>query len=170
MTSPVPSEAPWRSTFLSHIQQQDSPTLFVLSTVRAADSSSKAVPRARTVVFRGMWACLPTHLPTIATDARMDKTLEMAGGTVPTAQSGGGGPVEAVFWAPAVQTQWRLRGRAYVIGPDIDTDAAAPVREALTPYMRSTGAGGLLPQPAPGDTPDPEAGAGRGAGPGPQGG
>ncbi|EQK97456.1 hypothetical protein G6O67_000090 [Ophiocordyceps sinensis] len=159
MGTPTLPEAPWRSTFLSHVQQQDSPT-FVLSSLHTDSSSAapRVTPRARTVIFRGMWACLPvnpknpaelnpdvyrTDLPTITTDARMNKTPELlASSTASAGQSGGGGPVEALFWVPAVQTQWRLRGRAYVVGPDIDSDGAAPVRDALTPYMRGTGAGG----------------------------
>lgn len=143
------SPAPWRSAFLSQVGRQDPPT-FVLSSL-----SSSATPRARTVVFRGMWAGLPvnaknpaelnpavyrSHLPTLTTDARMGKTAEFM---APAAgQSGGGGPVEAVFWIAAAQTQWRLRGRAYVIGPDIDSDGAAHVRDALAPHMERTGAAG----------------------------
>lgn len=34
--------------------------------------------------------------------------------------SGGGGAVEAVYWVKEVGTQWRIRGRAYVIGEDIE--------------------------------------------------
>ena len=34
--------------------------------------------------------------------------------------SGGGGPVEAVWWIKEVGVQWRVRGRAYVIAEDID--------------------------------------------------
>lgn len=34
--------------------------------------------------------------------------------------SGGGGPVEAVWWVKDVGTQWRVRGEAFVIGEDID--------------------------------------------------
>jgi len=34
--------------------------------------------------------------------------------------SGGGGPVEAVFWIKDVMTQWRIRGEAYIVGPDIE--------------------------------------------------
>ncbi|PNY25422.1 Uncharacterized protein TCAP_04638 [Tolypocladium capitatum] len=167
MRIPMPADAPWRATFLSHVQQMDSPT-FVLSTLHASDPSSASaprfVPRARTVVFRGMWASLPvnpknpaplnpdtyqTHLPTITTDARMDKAPELleTASAPDGPQSGGGGPVEGVFWAAEAKTQWRLRGRAYVIGPDIDSPVAAPVRAALAPYMRrrtgaAAGAGG----------------------------
>lgn len=154
MGSPMPADAPWRAAFLSHVQQMDSPT-FVLATLHP--SGSPSAPRARTVVFRGMWASLPanpknpaalnpdayrTHLPAITTDARMDKARELfaAAPGASSPRSGGGGPVEGVFWAAEAKTQWRLRGRAYVIGPDIDSPAAAPVRDALAPYMRSTGA------------------------------
>ncbi|RDA86777.1 hypothetical protein CP532_6363 [Ophiocordyceps camponoti-leonardi (nom. inval.)] len=139
-------EAPWRAAFLSHVQQLDPPT-FVLCTLGAQNSGV----RGRTVIFRGMWAGLPvhpkntarlnpeiyrTHLPTLTTDARMEKTPELMANDSGNAQSGGGNPVEAVFWMPEVQTQWRLRGRGYLIGPDIDTDAGASVRAALTPHMR----------------------------------
>lgn len=34
--------------------------------------------------------------------------------------SGGGGPVEAVFWVKETMTQWRIKGDAYVIGEDIE--------------------------------------------------
>ena len=36
--------------------------------------------------------------------------------------SGGGGPVEAVWWNKDKGTQWRVRGRAYVVGPDIESE------------------------------------------------
>jgi hypothetical protein len=34
--------------------------------------------------------------------------------------SGAIGPVEAVFWAPRARSQWRFRGDAFVVGPDIE--------------------------------------------------
>ncbi|KAF4587504.1 hypothetical protein GQ602_004197 [Ophiocordyceps camponoti-floridani] len=148
------TEAPWRAAFLSHIQQLEPPN-FYLSTLRAVRSQSPS-PACRTVIYRGMWAGLAahpknparlnpdvyqTHLPTLTTDARMDKTSELMASEAEATQSGGGGPVEAVFWAPKVQTQWRLRGRGYVVGPDIDTEAGASVRAALNPYMHRIGDG-----------------------------
>jgi hypothetical protein len=36
--------------------------------------------------------------------------------------SGGGGPVEAVWWAEETGTQWRITGKAYVIADDIEGD------------------------------------------------
>jgi pyridoxamine 5'-phosphate oxidase len=153
--------APWRSTFLSHIDTMDSPT-FVLSSLHhdpsSHDAPAQVTPRARTVVFRGMWASLPanpknpaernpddayeTDLLSITTDARMDKVSEILPDSPSSSahhqagESGRGGPVEAVFWMPASKTQWRLRGHAFVIGRDIDGDAAGSVRAALGTHMR----------------------------------
>ncbi|KAK4193573.1 pyridoxamine 5'-phosphate oxidase-domain-containing protein [Podospora australis] len=175
---PIPSHkmssqnapAPWRQPFLEHISQLSPPTftLATLHPVPAASAPSLAipcVPRARTCVFRGLWASLPQNekntapknppsfesdLPVFTTDARMDKTSEIfdtAGGTDQTSSgttSGGGGPVEAVFWVEATKTQWRIRGHAWVLGPDIDdelSDGARKVQEVLSTKMRKTGEG-----------------------------
>lgn len=157
MAAPSKRPAPWREAFLSHTDEMDSPT-FVLSTLHENGTSSattpRVVPRARTVVFRGMWASLPVNpknpadlnpeayvsdLPAITTDARMEKVPELWNGARPDEQSGGGGPVEAVIWAAKSMTQWRIRGNAYVIGPDIESEGAAPVRQALAAHMRQSG-------------------------------
>lgn len=134
--------APWRPLFLSHLAKMDSPE-FVLSSLHPAesgDSPTPYLPRARYCIFRGFWAELPenTHnnapqndrvyesdLPTFTTDVRMQKVPELFAssqghGDVSQSQgSGGGGPVEAVFWVKDVMTQWRFRGEAYIVGPDI---------------------------------------------------
>lgn len=34
--------------------------------------------------------------------------------------SGGGGPVEAVWWIKETMTQWRMKGEAFVVGEDIE--------------------------------------------------
>lgn len=34
--------------------------------------------------------------------------------------SGGGGPVEAVWWVKDVSVQWRVKGTAWIVGPDIE--------------------------------------------------
>lgn len=44
--------------------------------------------------------------------------------------SGGGGTVEAVFWPHETGVQWRVRGRAYVLAPDIETTPEG--REVIT--------------------------------------
>jgi len=102
----------------------------------------------------GIWA---SDMLCITTDARMDKVTqimlpgsEAGDAAVPEASmphsaagsaSGGGGQFEAVFWVPAAKAQWRLRGTAYVLGPDIDSPEPAPskVREVLTRRMRRLG-------------------------------
>ncbi|KAI5917786.1 hypothetical protein F4810DRAFT_704644 [Camillea tinctor] len=148
--------APWRALFLEHISSMPSPE-FVLSTVRQVPLSSSSpqhtsyAPRARTCVFRGLWAELPVNpknegplnparvyasdLPTFTTDARMGKVEELWGGWEgggkgegvkgvkgegegPEKGSGGGGPVEAIWWAPGPKVQWRIRGPAYLLALD----------------------------------------------------
>ncbi|OAQ96675.1 hypothetical protein LLEC1_04343 [Akanthomyces lecanii] len=166
--------APWRAALVSHLEAMDSPT-FVLSSLRrehGADTTPSAQwtadaatfsPRARTVVYRGMWATLglnprnpaprnpsvyQTDLLTITTDVRMEKVAEMfprpsnpSAGEAEILPSCAGGPVEGVIWAAEAKTQWRIRGRVYMIGPDIESDAAQPVRQALSAYMRRPQAG-----------------------------
>lgn len=154
-----PPAAPWRSTFMAHVADM-SPSIFTLSTLHAvppqsASSPPPYVPRARTVVFRGMWGSLPTNslnpaprnplvyeseMPVFTTDARMDKVVDLLGNEpASVGGSGGGGTVEGVFWAVKATTQWRLRGKAYVLGPDMDEEEAIPrrVRETLLGRMRS---------------------------------
>ncbi|KAK9776661.1 putative Pyridoxamine 5'-phosphate oxidase-domain-containing protein [Seiridium cardinale] len=171
--------APWRSLFLEHVESMKSPE-FNLSTIRRVPNSSSAakygikggdgfthIPRARTCVFRGMWAGLPVNpkndaplnaelfdsdLLTFTTDVRMDKMPELWDG-VPAQPdkdgktggddggklegSGGGGPVEAVFWADGPMVQWRVRGRAYVLGPDVeDSKAGKETQDLLRARMR----------------------------------
>jgi hypothetical protein len=92
-----------------------------------------------------MWAELPENkhngapknvrvyesdLPTFTTDVRMGKIPEIFAssqghGEVSQSQgTGGGGPVEAVFWIKNVMTQWRFRGEAYVVGQDIEGEGS----------------------------------------------
>ncbi|KAI3582579.1 hypothetical protein IWW34DRAFT_786084 [Fusarium oxysporum f. sp. albedinis] len=144
---PIPA-APWRSAFLSHVDKMESPT-FMLSTLHHHGSS--ITPRSRTIVYRGAWAEIPVNpknqaplnpslyesdLLTITTDARMEKVPELSTDGEDVPQSGGGGPVEAVFWVVETKTQWRLRGRAYLLGQDIDDPSASHVRQEIEKHMR----------------------------------
>ncbi|WYZ46047.1 hypothetical protein EsH8_IX_000272 [Colletotrichum jinshuiense] len=148
-----PGPAPWRSAFLKNVTEMASPeftlaTLHQTSGPTAAAAAASPSPRLRTVVFRGLWASLPVNpkntaelnppvyesdLLTLTTDARMAKLPDLLGPAAPAA----GGPVEACFWTDA-KVQWRVRGEAFVLGPDVDDDsaAAAALREALQARMR----------------------------------
>ncbi|KAK0630617.1 hypothetical protein B0T17DRAFT_487214 [Bombardia bombarda] len=153
-----PTPAPWRDTFLNHISSMPQPT-FVLSTLHHNTSSTQSQntqqqtqtqPRARTCVYRGLWATLPPNkhnpaplnppvyesdMPVFTTDARMDKLADLitdgSGSGGGGGGGGGGGPVEAVWWAAEDGTQWRVRGTAWVLGgPDSDDQAARDVLQA----------------------------------------
>lgn len=117
---------------------------FALASLLPADSKDSPtpyVPRARTCIFRGLWAELPENkhnkapqnervyesdLLTFTTDVRMSKVPEIFAssqghGEIEQSQgSGGGGPVEAVFWVKDVMTQWRISGTAFVVASDIE--------------------------------------------------
>ncbi|KAH8912825.1 hypothetical protein BR93DRAFT_933759 [Coniochaeta sp. PMI_546] len=151
--------APWRTPFLKHVSSMKTPT-FVLSTLhpvpaseQIAPSSIPVVPRARTCIYRGLWASLPANdhnpapknppvwesdLPTFTTDARMQKAGELVdtAGEISPGQTGGGGPVEAVWWVEESGTQWRVRGTAWVLGPDVDFEEGRTAREAILARMR----------------------------------
>ncbi|KAI9800279.1 MAG: hypothetical protein M1833_003393 [Piccolia ochrophora] len=162
--------APWKALFLSHIQQLPSPE-FVMTSLHPAAASSPTpfVPRLRYLIYRGMWAELPenkhndaprnervyeSELPTFTSDVRMEKVPEIfassAGkGEVSQAQgSGGGGPVEAVWWiAGDTMTQWRMKGEAFVVGPDIEgegeeSSGVRTVKSELGKRMRVVKEGG----------------------------
>ncbi|MDI1486244.1 MAG: hypothetical protein OHK93_005470 [Ramalina farinacea] len=140
--------APWSQTFQSHLAQMPSPEFVLASLTPApagpasASTTAGFLPRARYCIHRGMWSTLPENkhndaprnpraytsdMPTFTTDVRMHKVSEFfatsAGKADDESQiqgSGGGGPVEAVYWIKETGTQWRVRGTAWVIGNDID--------------------------------------------------
>ncbi|KAI4866276.1 hypothetical protein F4820DRAFT_447260 [Hypoxylon rubiginosum] len=150
--------APWRKLFLEHVQTMPSPE-FTLGTARKISTPPDVhySPRARTCVFRSMFASLPVNPKneaelnpdryesdylTFTTDCRMDKMAELMG-VVPDPGDGQdekkkkkelklsrrGELVEAAFWVKDAGTQWRVRGRAYVLGPDLDLpDAGAAAK------------------------------------------
>jgi len=126
----------------------DSPE-FVFSSLHPApnkDSPSPYLPRARYCIFRGFWAELPdnkhnnapmnerifeSEMPTFTTDVRMGKTFELFSSSSGHAKdasqaqgSGGGGPCEAVWWIKGdTMVQWRLKGEAFIVGPDIEGES-----------------------------------------------
>ncbi|KAL1893173.1 hypothetical protein Sste5346_006605 [Sporothrix stenoceras] len=142
--------APWRALFVQHLGQMPMP-LCAVSTLHK-NEGGKVTPRVRNCVCRGLWASLPVNaknpaprnptvyesdLPVFTTDARMAKAGEIGLN---------GGAVEAVWWATDAQTQWRVRGTAWLLGPDVETPTGAVARAAIQKHMRRTegaaGAGG----------------------------
>lgn len=139
--------APWKPLFQTHLSKMASPE-FVFSSLHPSEdpnASTPYVPRARYCVYRGMWAELPVNkyneapqndgvyesdLLTFTSDVRMAKIPELFAssrghGDVSQSQgSGGGGPVEAVFWVKEAMTQWRFRGEAYVVGQDVESEGS----------------------------------------------
>ncbi|KAF1956018.1 hypothetical protein CC80DRAFT_594160 [Byssothecium circinans] len=136
-------KAPWKSLFNQHISKMPSPQ-FALGTLASAPKGAPTpfVPRVRYCIFRGFWTELPENkhndaernpkvyesdLPTFTTDVRMEKVGQIFGTSAGHAESsdqtqgsGGGGPVEAVWWVEQTGTQWRIKGRAYVVSDDIE--------------------------------------------------
>lgn len=160
LTSPTPKMpfsnpvTPWREAFTSHLSSLHPPT-FALATLHHQPGSDPT-PRARTCVYRGLWCHRPNNkhnpvhqnlpffdsdCPVFTTDVRMEKVGEIMTEPFPEGEeSGGGGYVEAVWWVPEHGTQWRVRGRAWVMGRDIDGDGkgAKAVRKAVQGRMRET--------------------------------
>ncbi|KAJ9644623.1 hypothetical protein H2199_003586 [Coniosporium tulheliwenetii] len=142
--SQAKSPAPWKADFLSHISKMPSPD-------RPRGLTNPYIPRARYCIFRGMWAELPenkhneapmndhvyeSEMPTFTSDVRMEKIPQLFASSAGHAESveqaqgsGGGGPVEAVWWVKETGTQWRIKGKAFVVGPDIeDAEESSGVR------------------------------------------
>ena len=134
--------APWLSTFEDHLSKLPSPEFVFTSLARAPPKSTVPyVPRLRYCIYRGMWGTLPENkhndaprnprlytsdMPTFTTDVRMQKVGQIFGSSAGHADkdeqvqgSGGGGPVEAVWWIKDTGTQWRIKGEAFVVGNDI---------------------------------------------------
>lgn len=143
--------APWTSSFESHLSKLPSPE-FVLASLQPAPNGSPVpyLPRLRYCIYRGMWGSLPENrhndaprnppiytsdMPTFTTDVRMQKVGQFFASSSGHASSddqvqgsGGGGPVEAVWWIKDTGTQWRVKGEAFVVGRDIDEGESSGVR------------------------------------------
>ncbi|KAK5944766.1 hypothetical protein PMZ80_001966 [Knufia obscura] len=161
----VVSEAPWKADFESHLEKIGGPSAeFYLATV-----TPEGAPRVRTCIHRGFWAQLPENkhnelpknpaiyqsdCPVFTNDARMEKTYHIFAtgkGKGDREQSksgtGGGGPVEAVYWVKDTMTQWRVRGKAWLVAADDvegGTDEAqnsgtVTVKAQVGRYMRPVG-------------------------------
>ena len=72
------------------------------------------------------------------TDVRMEKVRQIQPG------EGGdvGGEVEAMFWVKDVMTQWRFKGRAFVVGGESGDGMEKANRERIWAWMRTRQAEG----------------------------
>ena len=96
-----------------------------------------------------------SEMPTFTTDVRMEKVPELFasgpghGDTSQSQGSGGGGPVEAVWWVEETQYQWRIKGTAWVVAPDIDgeggeaSSGVRTVKSEVGSRMRVVNDGGV---------------------------
>ncbi|KAL2826174.1 hypothetical protein BJY01DRAFT_150451 [Aspergillus pseudoustus] len=154
---PAAAAAPWRALFLSGLEKS-SASSFTLSTIAHAPGKP-AVPRARTVEFRGFFPkpasslhhsaidalkaqniglnpeVYESDLFSITTDARMGKVGQIGG----SSNGEGDEAVEGVFWFDeGVKTQWRVRGRGVTVGSGKEEDAGRErrVQERIFRRMR----------------------------------
>lgn len=160
----VVSEAPWKKVFEEHLQKIGGPSAeFYLGTV-----TPDGQPRVRACIHRGFWTQLPENknnelpknpaiyesdCPVFTTDARMEKTYHLFAtgqGQGDREQSksgtGGGGPVEAVYWVKDTMTQWRIRGKAWLVAADdiegredAHNSGTVTVKAQVGRYMRPVG-------------------------------
>ena len=133
----APKEAPWKATFLLHlnaVQDANAEAQLSLATV----TTPSKLPRVRSVGHAGFWSVtaaasattFTSSCPTFVTDSRSNKVAHIFGQTdhlldsseVYGFGSGGGGPVEAVYWLQVVKMQWRVRGRCFFV---VDGQAVA---------------------------------------------
>ena len=99
-----------------------------------------------------------SELPTFTTDVRMEKVGELFGSSAGHAEreeqvqgSGGGGPLEAVWWVKETMTQWRIKGEGYMVASaDIeredgdggkDSSGVRTVKSEVGRRMRRVGGG-----------------------------
>jgi pyridoxamine 5'-phosphate oxidase len=166
MANPTSSRAaPWKATFDSHLNKLGSSPEFYLATV-----NHEGLPRARTCIHRGFWTSLPENshnklpknpavydsdCPTFTSDARMSKVYDIFAtgkgkGTLEQSQAGtgGGGPVEAVYWIKDVMMQWRIKGQCWIIAADdvehegdgdMQNSGTVTMKAVLQRYMRKSG-------------------------------
>ncbi|KAJ5832776.1 hypothetical protein N7474_001087 [Penicillium riverlandense] len=152
----TPSRASWRGIIDSHLSQTPDHE-FTIATI-GFDDQNRPVPRVRTCGFRGFFPELTLHpsggkdmeqqvedggnpplydsdMFTLTTDVRMEKLaqLELSGRQV-----------EAVFWLKDLNTQWRVKGKAYAIGnPFGETDTQEKLaRSAVQRGLRVKDDGG----------------------------
>jgi pyridoxamine 5'-phosphate oxidase len=145
-TTDIPA-APWKSLFLEHISKLDDPYMSVATVGYDSDNESP-VPRVRTCGFRGFFGELQLHpsaekqlrdekelnpsiyesdMLTFTTDVRMGKVEELQQFEA----------VEVLFWVKDIMAQWRLRGKAFVIGDEQGKSGEKNARAEISKGLRA---------------------------------
>lgn len=144
MPHPTPTiTSPWKPIFEQHLDKIGASSAeFVLGTV-----TLEGLPSVRYCIHRGFWAKLAENshnklpknpdiydsdCPVFTTDARMSKVFDIFAtgkgkGDLEQSRSGtgGGGPVEAVYWVKDIKVQWRIRGKCWLVAADdVEGDSA----------------------------------------------
>ncbi|PGH02409.1 hypothetical protein AJ79_07641 [Helicocarpus griseus UAMH5409] len=162
---PPPPRAPWRALFQSHISKLASPE-FSLATLYAdfygnvfprartcifrgfwADldlretAKKQLLEDERTHQDSGINPSIyESDLLTFTTDVRMETIHQMnlciVEGKQRSIGTGGEGPIEAVFWVKDAMTQWRIRGKVYVIGADSKNHWELEARSNIQQWVR----------------------------------
>jgi pyridoxamine 5'-phosphate oxidase len=142
-----PTAAPWRATFLEHVSKLDDPYMAV-STVGRDPKTGAPVPRVRYCGYRCLFGDLDLHpsaakqleeeketnppvyetdMLTFTTDVRMEKTENFKDFD---------GAIEVAFWVKDVMTQWRIRGKAFVVGDDPKKQSEKEARSEISKGLR----------------------------------
>jgi len=155
------SEAPWKVTFAKHAEREGRyPIDFCLAT------NDSGIPRARYLLHHGFLSlqiagqCGDENLrdgdkprvysdcPTFATAAGSKKASHIyrsAGQDTQEQRSGGGGPVEAVWWFKSSKSQWRILGNCWLLAwHDVEDKASyGAFKETISRTLYSTGSDGF---------------------------
>jgi hypothetical protein len=77
-------------------------------------------------------AIYESDLLTFTTDVRMDKVSQI----LSNSDRAAGGDIEVAFWIKDVMNQWRVKGKAFIIGGDSADRVEMKAREEIWKWMR----------------------------------
>lgn len=155
-SSADPAPAPWRHVFEEHISKLEDP-YFAVSTVARDPATSAAVPRVRYCGFRGFFGELKLHPlaekqleeedggknPSVFESDMLSFTTDVRMGKVEQLTQQSDGAIEVVFWVKEAMTQWRMSGKAFIIGDaaeeKYEQDARREIQKGLRRRKRRGG-------------------------------